>query len=669
MPLPLPDLDDRRWTDLVEEGRSLIPLYAPGWTDHNVHDPGITLVELLAWMAEMDVYRINRVPAAHARKLLALAGITPRPPRGARTVLAFQPAAPRTDLPAGLEVGLPDLAGVSTVFTTLAPLTVLDLGLQALQTGGATGFEDLTARWRRGETVPLLGLEPAPGAALYLGFDKPLPAGAPLSLCFRFSGGRSGWEERERLIEEARAAAEVCPAPGPVSPCRCGEKAGTSGTAETSGTAGTVPPHASARTAWEIQVGPGVWRRLDPERGEVVDETRSLTLDGRVVIAPPASTAAARAGLVKTELHYLRCLLVGGSYDAAPELSQVVVNAVPAEQARAVAGPVGAGSGEPGQRLSLASPAVHGGEIEVEIAEPGGPVAWTARPDFDLSGRAGSHFLLDAQGGLLTFGDGENGRRIPPGAQVSARYRSTRGAAGNLPAGRTASTAIAGVAGISNPVAAEGGAMAETLAEATARAVDAVERTPRAVTLADYESLALKTPGVRLARVEARANLDPALPCLRATGVVTVLVLPFLPRRKPMPGAGTLRAVARYLARRRVIGTRVVVAGPTYLEVSVRATVRAFPGVSPAALRERVVAALDRFFHPLTGGPDGQGWPFGRDVYRSEVLQVLDEVPGVDHVLALEMAAGCGCGGAGCGNLCVGPLGLAASGRHEIQVG
>ena len=76
--LPLPNLDDRRWSDLVQEGRGLIPVYAPEWTDHNAHDPGITLIELLAWVAEMDVYRLNRIPDRHKLKFLALVGIRRR---------------------------------------------------------------------------------------------------------------------------------------------------------------------------------------------------------------------------------------------------------------------------------------------------------------------------------------------------------------------------------------------------------------------------------------------------------------------------------------------------------------------------------------------------------------------------------------------------------------
>src|SRR3989454_12132410 len=62
MPLHLPNPDDRRYADLVEEARTLIPRNAPEWTNHNPSDPGITLIELLAWITEATLYRINRIP-------------------------------------------------------------------------------------------------------------------------------------------------------------------------------------------------------------------------------------------------------------------------------------------------------------------------------------------------------------------------------------------------------------------------------------------------------------------------------------------------------------------------------------------------------------------------------------------------------------------------------
>jgi hypothetical protein len=110
----------------------------------------------------------------------------------------------------------------------------------------------------------------------------------------------------------------------------------------------------------------------------------------------------------------------------------------------------------------------------------------------------------------------------------------------------------------------------------------------------------------------------------------------------------------------------VEVVPPRYLEVKVRAMVKALPGISKSGVQQKVILSLNRFFHPLCGGPDGTGWPFGRDVYRSEVLQVIDEVAGVDHVLRLELIVD-GCEPQ-CSNVCLGPTWLVAAGDHEIEI-
>ncbi len=72
MALPLPNLDDRTYADLVEEARALIPSLYPEWTNHNPTDPGITLIELFAWLTEMLIYRANRVPDQHMITFLKL---------------------------------------------------------------------------------------------------------------------------------------------------------------------------------------------------------------------------------------------------------------------------------------------------------------------------------------------------------------------------------------------------------------------------------------------------------------------------------------------------------------------------------------------------------------------------------------------------------------------
>jgi hypothetical protein len=79
MSLPLPNLDDRTFADLVAEGRALIPRYAPQWTNYNPSDPGITLLELLAWLTEQLLYRINHIPQERYDVFLNLIGVERRP--------------------------------------------------------------------------------------------------------------------------------------------------------------------------------------------------------------------------------------------------------------------------------------------------------------------------------------------------------------------------------------------------------------------------------------------------------------------------------------------------------------------------------------------------------------------------------------------------------------
>src|SRR5438445_13679745 len=92
MSLPVPNLDDRSWKQIVDEAVRLIPRYCPEWTNHNASDPGVTLLELYAWMTEMVIYRLNKVPEKNFLTFLDLIGVRLKPPEPARVVLEFTPA-------------------------------------------------------------------------------------------------------------------------------------------------------------------------------------------------------------------------------------------------------------------------------------------------------------------------------------------------------------------------------------------------------------------------------------------------------------------------------------------------------------------------------------------------------------------------------------------------
>ena len=107
--IPPPKLDDRTFNDIVEEAISMIPRYAPEWTNHNPSDPGITLIELAAWMTDLLIYRLNQVPEKNYVAFLNLLGIKLRPPRAARALTRFTlvEGSVKQRVPRGTQVSTP----------------------------------------------------------------------------------------------------------------------------------------------------------------------------------------------------------------------------------------------------------------------------------------------------------------------------------------------------------------------------------------------------------------------------------------------------------------------------------------------------------------------------------------------------------------------------------
>ena len=767
MPLLLPNLDDRSWADLVAEGTSLIPVYGPEWTDQNYSDPGITLVELLAFIAEGDIYQLNQMTDRERLMFLALVGVVPKPPLPARAILAMTlasgipPAALPVTLPKGLEFSGVDPSGVTTQYRILHSITLAQGTLEALQFQNASGYRDLTPVWLRNAVISPFGIAPQPGVAFYLGFTEALPVDQPAQFFFTFADGHSGFEERRRLLRQLQEMEKHCQPP-PYNPCQT-ITASPAANAAKDATPDTALKHYGVRTVWEYAAtvaGQVQWIALDSLKNEVEDDTRAFTLDGAVMFRVPGPMASAAVGAIAEPYYYVRCRFDAGSYDAAPLLQDVALNGVLAEQAVpsgmsfAIApkativyspqGPpkpndfttlrlkldaqsrivqltfgggaatdpqfrilsyqapaagspgslsleavfLGFGDGFPNQQVTLADPPVEPSTLRLYTLENDTWYSWELRSDFDTSTRKDFHAVLDAKTGSVRFGNGEKGRVPPSGCEIFATDFATSAQAGNLAAGMINQladsahnrailydpaavpdgwTQLKGELGaVTNSLAAWGGAAEETLAQAAGRADQLVESSGRAVTLADYEQLAANTPGTRIARVTAIPNMHPYFPCYRAPGMITVIVLPYLPQGSPMPTPGLLRAVSAYLRPRRVIGTRVEVVGPTYLQVAVQASVQSMSGTNRAGLQQAIITALNIFLDPLIGGPDGTGWPFGRDVYRSEVMKVMDAVPGVDYISSLALLADCG--QPQCGNVCLGPTWLVVSGTHQITV-
>ncbi|AQH02648.1 putative baseplate assembly protein [Burkholderia sp. KK1] len=661
MPLPKPTLDNRTYDQLVAEGRGQIPRLAPQWTDHNASDPGVTLIELAAWLAEQNIYRFDRLSDEAIRQFARLVGVTPLAPALAGTVVAIGNGnASGVALPARMQ--LHDAHG--PLFETTEALDVTPARIVALgwadQSGSFASVSDADASL---DAYFPLGPRPRAraGHAFLLGFDRALDApDATLSLHVWTDHWQDDAGARRALIDEEAALAArlklACPA-------------------EWAGRAGNWRLHYRARTVWEFHAGGGLWQPLQ----EVVDETRALSLTGFVRFAAPANHQAGALAAAPAA-YFIRCRLSDGGYECAPRIVHAAVNAVSAEHAltrgeRAI----GMAAGHALARFAIGEAPVVADSVQLRLDDGAGTVEtdWVTKLDWDASGPHDRHVLLVPEDGGLASGDGLRGQPLPAGFAVHASFRAGGGAAGNVDAATLAAlpasprnVALAPALGglmtpltVAQPFAAAGGAARETLDALRARAYTLATSVDKAVTLPDFERLALAAPALPVARAHAVANLSPWLPCYPAPGAVAVVIVPRCRLPAPRPSRALRERVAAYLAPRRLVTSEVHVIAPHYRRVGVQALLHLDAGIDLAATLQLAGDAINRFFDPLTGGPDGAGWPIGRTVYRSEVMALLAVLPGVTRVtdfgfLTLARRAGvrnagsCGCGGdapAGCG--------------------
>ena len=606
MALPVPNLDDRRFQDLVDEAKRLVQQRCPEWTDHNVSDPGVTLIELFAWMTDQVVYRLNRVPDRNYVKFLELIGVSLFPPTAARTTVTFWLAAPQpttVTIDAGTQVAtLRTDTSEAIAFATTEDLAIIPCALGRMGSViGGKALRDHGESLDKGAGVYAFAEVPQPDDALYVGLTEAVPSNA---VRLRFKA-----------------------------------------TIEGVGVDPTNPP-----LQWEAWTGDD-WEPCELDS----DSTGGLNRDGDVVLHVPRSHVASL--IAKQRAGWLRARVTElgegqPAYSASPKVSGLtaitVGGTVGAVNAELVHGEeIGISEGVPGQRYVLKrGPVVPGdGAPVLEVAGDEGWDDWTHVSDFAASGPDDRHFTLDLVSGEARLGpavrlvDGTFRRygAIPAkGAHLRLReYRVGGGQRGNV-APRAISVmkaSIPFVSRVENRRPARGGVDGEEIENAKVRGPIRLRARSRAVTTEDYEHLS-REAAPEIARVRAVAAGDGA-----DAGSVRVLIVPAaVPEQgrlrfdQLVPSPDTLQKVTDRLEEARVIGTRAIVEPPVYRGITVVAKIRARPRVNPSRLQEEALLALYEYFQPITGGPDGTGWPFGRPVNVGEVYSVLQGLRGTELV-------------------------------------
>jgi predicted phage baseplate assembly protein len=628
MSLPTPLLDDRRFQDIVDEAKSRIPRYCQEWTDHNVSDPGVAVIELFAWMTDLLLYRVNQVPDKLYITLLDLIGIQLEPARAARVPVTLYLSAPQPNdltIPEGTEVAtVRTETSPAIVFTSEADLTIRVVELQGVFTRGG----DAQASWNAHDVrrmqvpdyvIPMFSSPPVPGDALYLGLRR----------------------DHSRHVLAVHMA--------------CDQAAG----------AGVVPE--DPPLAWQAWQGnDGGWVDCDVE----YDGTRGLNVTGDVILHTPAMAEGVVAG---QRGWWLRCLLKEPrrnqpTYYAPPSVGELVVTArggtVGARHAVTVHDEVlGRSDGTPGQTFTLLNTPLLARDprrdhLIVEPTSGPGTQPWTEVEDFAESGEDDPHYTLDSLTGVLSFGpsllqpDGtvyRFGATPPKGSRLRfARYQYGGGVAGNAPRGALGvlKSSIPYVARVTNRDAAAGGLDAESLEHAKLRAPQVLRSRTRAVTGEDYEYLACQVPGVARAYCLA-PGVQPGSANDPPPGTISILILPTVDEHEGQIAPEQLaltqeiaRSVQEHLDTRRLLGTTLEVRAPRLAWVAVSVTLRVPERTEPAvmdAVRIKGEQALYRYLNPFVGGPEGTGWPLGRDLNRSELFGLLQQIQGVDYADELRI--------------------------------
>jgi uncharacterized phage protein gp47/JayE len=645
MPLPDITLDDRTFEQLQAELRGRISAYTPEWTDFNDSDPGITLMQLFAYLAEMIIYRLNQVPQKNYQAFLGMVGIDLTLPAPATVELTFTLSSKTLDsgvpINAGTQVqSASSSSGGPIVFTTNDAILAVGFSLAQVQVYDGSRYTIITPDQRApGASFAALSAQPQAGAALCLGFDGPFPTG------------------------QHRLTIHAAPPKGNVPIVQVG----------TDLTASSLPPVAGF---WEYYVGNGAWQPLSVNS----DTTNCLTQSGVLLFnAPPAGAqVAALLGALQRPgdplLWWIRFRIdqiLGNGFQTQPMLEDILINTVKATNSVVETNELlGASSGLPNQTFTLANvpvlpkdPSVKG-IIEVQETLNGPFILWKEVADFTTSAPQDEVYTIDLSTGVVTFGDGINGK-IPPFVSSDSSYQLTSavpniiatsyqwggGSEGNVGANTitTLTTVIPYLDSVTNLRPAAGGQDQETVSDAGDRAPAILRTQNLAVTAQDFADIALQTPGAQIVRAQAIPLYNPNLSVARAVapvgsspvadsvplpGVVTVVVIPHSTDPKPVPSAATMQLVANWLDTHRLITTEIYVTAPTYRKVEIQVSVIADPRSLIATVSQALNNQLLNYFNPVTGGDDGEGWDFGETIFTSETMRQILLSPGVLRIVA-----------------------------------
>ena len=643
-------LDDQSFDEIIEQAKGRLPWLCPVWTDHNAHDPGITILELMAWYKELQQFHMDQMTPDIQRKLLSLAGIRLRVERASSCYLEIGPDEPER-LPLSRLTNEQEI-----VFELAEPIPAHRPELRMVMIRQGQKQEDITPLLQGGppfrpfsfgggeESVLRLGFARIPGGNLRLWFDVASSSGPERNPCDEdslppriLSWEMEGVGNLEPLSDEtwslSWSGAVTLPVP---KRWRKGEndlywltlrqlEQGCEETVRLSG----LSERRYRATQQESRARQYGFTVEDKQNRRVVVET-AQALDSELAVFLRTGK-----GWEQTD-HYRawrstegRCVEVDASGSAQDGENNLLVVCLDPVRLRDL---LFDAKGLPEEEIDLnlggqrALPE-HLTLMCLTLERDGGvrPALWHRVDDLSVCGPRDRAFVYDPVRETIRFGDGAHGSVVSPGkgAVMVTELILSRCGEGNIP--ENAALAFEDSAGPVFNHAAAGGHDRETLEQARGRLIRRLRHTVKCQSARDFEERAMETPGLRIAGAKALPGYDSVLEGHRPA-CVTVVVLPAAEGARPMPDFRFLNAVRRQLERVRPICVFVNAVPPRYVPLTVSVQLL----VEPSAEKEPVRRALEDWLSPSSER-------IGALIRRDDGAALLQKLPGILQIRKMEL--------------------------------